>query len=147
MTGTARGDVVGRVLRRVASPPGPVEPEAAATWDHIDDEARRRLRRASIDPAAAAHVERPEARHVVDLLAAASATRRPVDIIGPVLTGLLVLSTIWGFGRAAVPEHAGWFLLGALMAMALTCAAGWRRAAARRAGARAVRQALRVRGG
>ncbi|MFT4744266.1 MAG: hypothetical protein ACI9OB_000497 [Nonlabens sp.] len=143
MSSLSRIDVLGRLLRRCATPRGPRQTDAARTWARTDDAGRRRLLRAAVDPAAARHVERADARHVVDMLAAARAGRRPLDVIAPIVTGLLVLSTIWGFGRAAVPGSATWFLLGGLLAMAVTCTVGWRRAAVRRAGARAVRQVLR----
>jgi hypothetical protein len=143
MSSPSRIDVLGRLLRQRAAPQGPRQTDAALTWARTDDDGRRRLLRAAVDPAAARHVERADARHVVDMLAAARAGRRPFDLIAPIVTGLLVLSTVWGFGRAAVPNRAMWFLLGGLLAMAVTCAVGWRRSAARRAGARAVRQVLR----
>jgi hypothetical protein len=143
MSAPSRIDVLGRLLRQLAPEHGPREAAAAHTWDRTDDEGRRRLLRACVDPLAARFIERDDARHVVDVLAAARTARRPMDLVAPILTGLLVHSTIWGFGRAAVPDSATWFLFGGLLAMAVTCAVGWRRSAARRAGARAVRATLR----
>lgn len=46
----------------------------------------------------------------------------------PLLTALLVFSTVWGFGRAAVPASADAFLAGAAVAaVAVAVTLGWSR--------------------
>lgn len=42
--------------------------------------------------------------------------------------GLLVLFTVWGFGRSGFPVHAGWFLLVGLVAGTVTAIVTGRRA-------------------
>ncbi|MBW3659559.1 MAG: hypothetical protein KY457_13040 [Actinobacteria bacterium] len=51
--------------------------------------------------------------------------RRWVRAVG---LGLLVLLTVWGFGRSGFPAHAGWFLAVGLVAGAVTTAVTGRRA-------------------
>jgi len=131
------------LLGRLAGPSGPSDPTLAAAWRALHDGDRDRLRRTATDPVAAAHVGDGLERTLVDALAADRVQRRTVDVVVPVVTALLVLSTVWGFGRAALPDIAGWTLLLGLLGGAIACVAGWRRADRRRTAARAVRAALR----
>ena len=131
------------LLRRLAGRGGPAHPDLQQAWGNLSDGDRDRLRWTATDPTAAAHLDSELARDLVDALAADRAARRQRDLAVPVLTALLVLSTIWGFGRAALPDVAGWSLLIGLLAGALTAVAGWRRRARARRQAREVRRVLR----
>lgn len=137
-------DARGAWLAALVGPPGPDEPEAAARWARMDATQRRLLRRAAVDLDAARHLETETDRQLVIALASVMIRRSRADVLTPVLTGLLVLSTVWGFGRAAVPLHADVFLVSGLIGMAITTVAGWRRRAGRRADARVVRAAIRA---
>ena len=130
-------------LQRLARQRGPTDPELRAAWERLPAGQRHRLRRAATDPTAAAHLDDSLARDLVDALAAERSRRRGWDVALPFVTGLLVLSTVWGFGRAALPDVAGWFLLAGLLGAATTTVVGWRRRAVTRSRARAVRSALR----
>lgn len=132
-------------LARLVGDNGPSEPVAAQRWATLDHETQRRLRRAATDPAVASHLHQRQERWLVDELAAERVGRRPADLVVPVVTGLLVLSTLWGFGRATQPEAAGWWLAAGIVGLVVVTLVGWRRAAVRRADARAVRTALRTR--
>ncbi len=136
-------DTRGAWLATLVGPPGPEEPLAAARWAGLDQTQRRVLRHAAVDLDAARHLETSLDRQVVAALATVLARRSRADVVAPVLTGLLVLSTVWGFGRAAFPQHADSYLLWGLLGLAVTTVLGWRRRAARRADARLVRYALR----
>lgn len=131
------------VLRRLVGRAGPSHPDLQRAWGQLANGDRDRLRWTATDPTAASHLDTDLARDLVDALAADRARQRRWDIAVPVLTALLVLSTVWGFGRAAVPDAAGWFLLLALLGGAATCIIGWRRRARARAQAREVRRVLR----
>lgn len=131
------------LLQRLVGRGGPTDPDLRDAWQRLPTGDRERLRWTATDPTAASHLDDDLARDLVDALAADRARRRRWDILVPALTALLVLSTVWGFGRAAVPEAAGWFLLLGLIGGAVTCVTGWRRRARARGAARAVRRVLR----
>ena len=137
---TTRRDTL---LHRLAGQRGPTDPDLYDAWQRLPARQRQRLLWTATDPTAAAHLDDDLARQLVDALAADRARRRRWDVLVPLLTGLLVLSTVWGFGRAALPDIAGWFLLLGLCGAALTTVVGWRRRAAARTDARAVRHVLR----
>lgn len=132
------------LLRRLAGRGGPRDPELQAAWRRLSEGDRHRLRWTATDPSAAAHLDDELARDLVAALAADRAAGRRRDLAVPVLTALLVLSTVWGFGRAALPDLAGWSLLLGLLGGALTAVAGWRRRARARQQAREVRRVLRA---
>lgn len=129
-------------LRALVGPQGPSSAAARETWAGLDERSRSALRRAATDPVAASSVDAEAHRVVVAELATRRAERRPADLFGPVLTGLLVLSTLWGFGRAVFPADAGWWLVAGLLGLAATVVVGRRRVVLRRRGAAAVRRAL-----
>lgn len=131
------------LLQRLAGRTGPTHPDLRPAWRRLTPADRERLRWTATDPTAAAHLDDDLSRVLVDALAADRARRRRWDILVPTLTALLVLSTVWGFGRAVFPQTAGWFLVLGLAGGAATCVAGWRRRARARASARAVRRVLR----
>lgn len=131
------------LLRRLAGRGGPSDPELRHAWQQLSPADRDRLRWTATDPTAATHLDSDLARVLVDALAADRTERRQQDLMVPVLTALLVLATVWGFGRAAFPERAGWFLLLALLGGLVTMMAGWRRRAQARHQAREVRRVLR----
>lgn len=131
------------LLRRLAGRGGPDDPALQQAWRKLSDTDRDRLRWTATDPTAAAHLDDQLARDLVGALAADRAARRQRDVAVPVLTALLVLSTVWGFGRAALPELAGWSLLLGLVGALLTVVVGWRRRAGARGRAREVRRVLR----
>lgn len=130
------------LVARLVPLPGPRDAAASRTWATLDDVAREALRRAATDPEAAARVDDEALRAVVVDLAATRAGRLPLDVAAPVVTGLLVLSTVWGFGRAVFPSSAdAWLALG-LAGLALTAAVGIRRATRRRRAASTVLRLL-----
>lgn len=131
------------LFQRLAGQRGPTDPDLQEAWRRLPTSQRHRLRWAATDPSAASHLGDDLARDLVDALAADRAVRRRWDVLVPVVTGLLVLSTVWGFGRAALPEVAGWSLLLGLAGGLLTTVVGWRRRARARADAREVRRVLR----
>lgn len=131
------------LLQRFAGRSGPQDPDLHRAWSRLPRHEQERLRRVATDPEAARHLGDGLVRTLVDALAADRAGRRPWDVAVPVLTALLVLSTIWGFGRAVVPDLAGAFLLAGLLAGVVTTVVGWRRGAVLRQRARAVRSVLR----
>lgn len=131
------------LLQRLVGRGGPTHADLRPAWRRLTPGDRERLRWTATDPTAASHLDDDLSRVLVDALAADRARRRRWDILVPTLTALLVLSTVWGFGRAVVPEVAGWYLLLGLVGGAATCIAGWRRRARARRSARAVRRVLR----
>ena len=130
------------LLHRLAGQRGPTDPDLQEAWRRLPASQRHRLRWTATDPTAASHLDDDLARDLVAALAADRAGRRQWDIAAPVLVALLVLSTVWGFGRAAFPDLAGWFLLGGLVAGVATTVVGWRRRTRARADAREVRRVL-----
>lgn len=139
---TSRRDAL---LHRLAGQRGPSDPELHEAWRRLPASQRHRLRWTATDPTAAAHLHDDLARDLVDALAADRAQRRRWDVVVPPLVAVLVLATLWGFGRAVFPASAGWFLLAGVAAGVVTTVVGWRRRARVRADARAVRQVLRRR--
>ncbi len=131
------------ILTRLAGRRGPADPELQRAWSRLSPGERDRLRYTATDPTAATHLDNDLARVLVDALAEDRSHRREWDIAVPMLTALLVLSTVWGFGRAAFPAVANWFLLLALLGAAITAVVGWRRRANTRRAAREVRRVLR----
>lgn len=136
------GDVRGELFARMVPDAGPRGDATTTTWRTLDEPGRRRLRRAAADPSLAALVDGPAERAVVAELAARRARWRWTDVLVPVVTGLLVLSTVWGFGRAVFPASAGAWLVAGLLGLAATAVAGLRRAVVRRRAADAVRAVL-----
>lgn len=136
---------VGRddLLQRLAGRTGPRDPDLHRAWARLPDHEQARLRRTATDPHAARHLHDDLARALVDALASDRAARRTVDLVVPVVTALLVLSTVWGFGRAVFPDAAGWFLAFGLLTGLVTTLVGWRRRAVLRQTAREVRRELR----
>ena len=132
-----------QLLRRLAGRTGPRDPDLHTAWSRLPEHEQDRLRRTATDPDAARHLDDDLARVLVDALARDRAARRRWDVVVPVLTAILVLSTIWGFGRAAFPEIAGTYLALGLLAATVTTLVGWRRGAVARQRARAVRGVLR----
>ncbi len=130
-------------LQRLAGRTGPRDPDLHAAWTRLPEHEQDRLRRTATDPDAARHLDDDLARVLVDALAGDRAARRRWDLAAPVLTALLVLSTVWGFGRAAFPDVAGAYLVLGLLAGVATTLVGWRRGAVARQRARAVRRVLR----
>ena len=130
-------------LRRLVGRTGPRDPDLQRAWARRSAQEQGRLRRVATDPDAARHLDDDLATALVDALAEDRVRRRRWDIVAPVVTALLVLSTVWGFGRAAVPDLADTFLLVGLAAGAVTIVVGWRRGATARQRARAVRRVLR----
>lgn len=131
------------LLRRLVGRSGPSDPALQTAWRRLPPAEQDRLRRTATDPTAASHLHDDLARALVDALAADRRARQRTDLVVPVVTALLVFSTVWGFGRAAVPDRAGTFLLLALVGAAVTTVVGWRRGARARAAARDVRAVLR----
>lgn len=131
------------VLQWLAGRPGPRDPELARAWQRLPSHEQTRLRRTATDPNAASHLHDDLARALVDALAADRTARRTVDLVVPVVTALLVLSTVWGFGRAVFAESAGTWLVLGLLGGVLTMLVGWRRRAVARRSAREVRRELR----
>lgn len=134
MRGAARGDLLARLLP-AHEPRGDA---TARTWTALDEPGRRRLRRAAVEPALAACVDDEDERAVVAELADRHARWRPSVVLGPVMTGLLVLSTVWGFGRAVFPADADAWLLAGLLGLVAATSAGLRRASGRRRAAERV---------
>lgn len=132
-------------LARLVAPPGPTSARAVATWETLDDDARARLRRAATDRSLAATTD-ADHHHVVHDLARRRAERRLLDVVVPVVTGLLVFSTLWGFGRAAFPADAEAWLAAGLVGLVAVAAVGLRRATRRRRAAASVLRALDDRG-
>lgn len=121
-----------RLLARLVPATGPTDPAAAVTWERLDAPTRAALTRAATDPIAAGS-DRPGPHDaIVRDLARQRAARRPADLVAPIGTGLLVLSTLWGFGRAAYPQDADLWLVAGLVGLAATALAGARRVRARR---------------
>lgn len=137
---TARRD---SLLQALAGQRGPGDPSLQPAWERLPPTQRDRLRRTATDPDAALHLHDDLARDIVRALATARIRRKPWDVAVPVVTALLVLSTVWGFGRAALPDVAGWFLLLGLLGAAATTVVGWRRGARARRRARQVLHVLR----
>lgn len=135
--GRRRDDVFARLVPQ----PGPRDQDAADVWRDLDHSAREVLRRAATDPELAASVASPHRRVVADL-AHQRAGRGPLDVVVPLVTGLLVLSTLWGFGRAVFPADAATWLAIGLLAGPVAVAAGLRRVAGRRRAASAVERTL-----
>jgi antitoxin (DNA-binding transcriptional repressor) of toxin-antitoxin stability system len=132
----------GELVARLVPLPGPRDEATARTWRGLDEATRTALRRAATDPELAAGIEDPALRDVAADLAATRADRLPLDVAAPVITGLLVLSTVWGFGRAVFPSSADvWLALG-LVGLVLTAAVGLRRARGRRRAATEVQRLL-----
>lgn len=132
-----------QVLQRLVGRTGPRDADLHTAWLRLPEHEQDRLRRAATDPDAARHLDDDLARTLVDALADDRADRRRWDLVVPVVTALLVLSTVWGFGRAVFPDTAGTFLALGLLAAAVTTLVGWRRGAVARQRARAVRRVLR----
>ena len=132
-------------LRRLVGRSGPQDPDLRQAWSRLPGHEQDRLRRTATDPDAAHHLDDDLARTLVDALAADRLRRQRWDLVVPVVTALLVLSTVWGFGRAVLPDHAGTFLVAGLLAALVTTLVGWRRGAVARLRARAVRRVLRRR--
>lgn len=133
------------VLQRLAGRTGPSDPALARAWEQQPSAHQQRLRRTATDPVAAGHLGDDLQRDIVAALADDRATRRPRDVIAPVALALLVLATIWGFGRAVMPSVAEWFLLSGVLIGLTAMVVGWRSRARRRERARAVRRLLRRR--
>ena len=131
------------LLHRLAGRTGPRDADLHVAWQRLGAHEQARLRRTATDPGAARHLHDDLARMLVDALAADRAARRSVDLAVPVVTALLVLSTVWGFGRAVFPESAGWWLVLGLAGAVATTLVGWRRRAVTRRAAREVRHVLR----
>ena len=132
-------------LRRLVGRAAPRDPDLHDAWARLAGHEQDRLRRTATDPDAAHHLDDDLARTLVDALAADRVRRKRSDVVVPLVTALLVLSTVWGFGRAAVPDHAGTFLVAGLLAALVTTLVGWRRGAVARQRARDVRRVLRRR--
>ncbi len=132
-----------RVLQRLAGRTGPRDDGLQGAWSRLPDHEQDRLRRTATDPDAARFLDDDLARTLVDALAHDRTRRRRSDLAVPVVTALLVLSTVWGFGRAVFPDVAGTFLALGLLTAAVTMLVGWRRGAVARERARAVRRVLR----
>lgn len=133
------------VLQRLAGRTGPSDPELARAWRQQPSSHQQRLRRTATDPLAATHLDDGLHRDLVAALALDRAERRRRDVAVPVVLGLLVLSTVWGFGRAALPDTAHWFLLAGVATGSVATVVGWRARARQRARAREVRRVLAAR--
>jgi hypothetical protein len=131
------------LLQRLAGRGGPVGHDLDAAWQRLPEHEQRRLRRTATDPDAARHLDDDLARTLVDALAADRVARRTWDLAVPVVTALLVLSTVWGFGRAAFPDVAEAYLVVGLLGALVTTVVGWRRRADARHRAHGVRRVLR----
>lgn len=131
------------LLHRLVGQRGPTDPELQEAWRRLPASQQHRLRWTATDPTAASHLDDELARLLVDALAADRARRRRWDVAVPVVTGLLVLSTVWGFGRAVVPAFAEWSLALGLLGGAIATLVGWRHRGRARAAAKQVRRALR----
>lgn len=134
-----------RAIAGIVPLPGPRSQQAADEWRRLDDAARRALVLAATDPARARSVGSDAARIVVADLAAQRAARQPLDLAAPVVTGLLVLSTVWGFGRAVVPGNATGWLIAGVLGLVTTVWVGRHRVRVRRRDAAAVVRTLRQR--
>jgi hypothetical protein len=132
------------LLQRLAGRGGPRDHDLGRAWQRLPEHEQRRLRRIATDPETARHLDDDLARTLADALAADRVTRRHWDLAVPVVTALLVLSTVWGFGRAAFPDVASAYLAAGLVGGFVTTVVGWRRRADARQRARAVRRALRA---
>lgn len=132
-----------QLLQQLIGRTGPRDADLHVAWTRLPEHEQDRLRRTATDPDAARHLDDDLARTLVDALADDRAGRRRWDLVAPVVTALLVLSTVWGFGRAVFPDVAGTFLALGLLGGAATTVVGWRRGARARHRARAVRRVLR----
>lgn len=115
--------------------PAPRSARATATWATLDEAERARLRRAAVTPSLVAQLDDVDHAAVVHDLATQHAAHRPLDLVTPLVTGLLVLSTVWGFGRAVFPTEPQPWLVAGLVGAAATVWGARRRVRVRRAAA------------
>lgn len=127
------------LVARLASPVAPAEPELAARFADLPADRRRAVSRAALDPARAADDPDPA---LVRALAEAHATRVVPPMLGALGLAVLVLMTVWGFGRSASPENAPAFLLAGGLAGLVTLQLAGRRYFRRLARARRVHELL-----
>ncbi len=113
-------------------PPAPQEQPAADRWAHLPFERRRALAR--VRPDDVADLPEDDREVVAALQRARLATRWRLLAAAPVF-GLLMLMTVWGFGRSTYPDRAQlWLFIGltlgaaAWFVAALAAAARLRRA-------------------
>lgn len=119
-----RHDRRGLVPEAWVEPYRPRDPTLRRRWEELGADERRRIVRASVEPAAAARTRHPE---LVRTVAARRVERHPWTLAAAAVVGWLVLMTVWGIGRSGFPAQEGWFLaagLGVALAATATIAAG-----------------------
>lgn len=128
-----------KTLARLSAPLAPSDTRHAARFATLSLERQRQINRAALDPARATADPDPT---LVRAVAEAHAQRVWPIMTGSFVTAVLVLMTIWGFGRSVFPARAPLFLLAGGVAGLVTLQVGARRLLKRLARAREVHEIL-----